>query len=126
MVWFSILAVLVLQGVGNFLFHLFGRATRLQIVVCPIGCWYCWTRYVELKNFPSANQTLAQIAFTTNLDTYLKMSETWLAFLIILGVSMVIIILMLIFLRNRIRIAIALIGHASKSVYIPIFISLPK
>ncbi len=65
---------------------------------------------------PQTNQTLAQIAFTTKLDTYLKMSETWLAFLIILGILMVIIILMLIFLRNRIRIAIALIGHASKSV----------
>jgi hypothetical protein len=30
---------------------------------------------------------------------------------------MAVIVLMLIFLRNRIRIAIALIGHASKSVF---------
>lgn len=38
------------------------------------------------------------------------------AFLVILGISMITLILMLIFLRNRIRIAIGLIGHASKSV----------
>lgn len=80
-----------------------------------LGFWYCFTRYTELKEFPGANnQTLAQIAFTTNLGTYLELKETWLAFVIILGISMVVILLMLIFLRNRIRIAIALIGHASK------------
>ncbi|XP_046448873.1 choline transporter-like protein 2 isoform X1 [Daphnia pulex] len=96
MVWLSILAILALQG---------------------FGFWYCFTRYTELKEFPGGNnQTLAQIAFTTNLGTYLELKETWLAFVIILGISMVVIVLMLIFLRNRIRIAIALIGHASKAV----------
>lgn len=96
MVWLSIIGILALQGVGF---------------------WYCFMRYTELKDLPGANnQTLAQIAFTTNLGTYLELRETWLAFLIILGISMAVIVLMLIFLRNRIRIAIALIGHASKAV----------
>lgn len=63
---------------------------------------------------PQSNQTLAQIAFTTNLENYLALSETWMAFLVILGISLAIMILVLIFLRNRIRIAIALIQHASK------------
>ena len=79
-----------------------------------LGFWYCFTRYSALKEMPANNQTLAQIAFTTNLGTYLELTETWLAFVIILGISMAVILLMLIFLRNRIRIAIALIGHASK------------
>jgi choline transporter-like protein 2/4/5 len=62
------------------------------------------------------NQTLAQIAFTTNLCPYFELTETWLAFVIILGISMAVIVLRLIYLRNRIRLAIALIGHASKYV----------
>ncbi|KAI9562773.1 hypothetical protein GHT06_010227 [Daphnia sinensis] len=96
MVWLSIIGILALQGVGF---------------------WYCFERYSELKDVQGgSNQTLAQMAFTTNLGTYLELKETWLAFLIILGISMTVIILMLIFLRNRIRIAIALIGHASKAV----------
>jgi len=82
-----------------------------------LGFWYCFTRYTELKDFPEANnQTLAQIAFTTNFAAYLELRETWLAFLIILGISMIVIVLMVIFLRNRIRIAIALIRYASKYV----------
>jgi solute carrier family 44 (choline transporter-like protein), member 2/4/5 len=86
-----------------------------------LGFWYCFTRYTELKNFPGANnQTLAQIAFTTNFAAYLELRETWLAFLIILGISFAVFVLMLIVLRNRTRIAIAFIGHASKYITLKI------
>jgi choline transporter-like protein 2/4/5 len=82
-----------------------------------LGFWFCFTRYSELEEFPGANKlTLAQIAFATNLGTYSALTKTLLAFVIILGISMAAIVVMLIFLRNRIRIAIALIGHVSKYV----------
>lgn len=44
----------------------------------------------------------------------LSKKETWMAFLIIDSVILAIVFLLTIFLRNRIRIAIALIGEASK------------
>lgn len=48
------------------------------------------------------------------LDRILAMKDTWLAFLIISAFSLVIILLILVFLRTRILIAIALIKEASK------------
>jgi choline transporter-like protein 2/4/5 len=44
----------------------------------------------------------------------LAMKDTWLAFMIISAVVLVIVVLLVIFLRNRIRIAVALIKEASK------------
>jgi len=95
MVWLSILAVLAIQAVG---------------------VWYCYTQWDSLKDDPDANLGLAEVAFTTNLSTYLAQRDTWLVFLIILAVLIAITLLILLFLRQRIRIAIALIAHASKSV----------
>jgi choline transporter-like protein 2/4/5 len=69
---------------------------------------------MKLKDVDGANESLTQVAFTTNLETYLQLRQTWLAFLILLGISIVVILLTLIFLRNRIRIAISLIGQGSK------------
>jgi hypothetical protein len=48
------------------------------------------------------------------LDHILQMKITWLVFLIISAIVLGIILVVLIFLRNRIRIAIALIKEASK------------
>ena len=44
----------------------------------------------------------------------LEMKDTWLAFMIISCIALVIVLLLVIFLRNRIRIAVALIKEASK------------
>ena len=71
---------------------------------------------MALADVAGANQSLTQIAFTTNLESYLALRVTWLIFLIALSISMAGILVALIFLRNRIRIAIALIGQGSKYV----------
>ena len=75
-----------------------------------IGVWYCYTQWDSLKDDPDANLGLAEVAFTTNLSTYLAQRDTWLVFLIILAVLIAITLLILLFLRQRIRIAIALIA----------------
>ena len=72
---------------------------------------------MKLKDVEGANESLTQVAFTTNFETYLQLRQTWLAFLILLGISIVVILITLIFLRNRIRIAISLIGQGSKYVH---------
>jgi choline transporter-like protein 2/4/5 len=48
------------------------------------------------------------------LNQILEMKDTWLAFLIISAVTLAIVLLLVIFLRSRIRIAVALIKEASK------------
>jgi choline transporter-like protein 2/4/5 len=50
------------------------------------------------------------------LNRILEMKDTWLVFLIISAVALAIVVLLVIFLRNRIRIAVALIKEASKAV----------
>ncbi|XP_019726407.1 choline transporter-like protein 4 isoform X2 [Hippocampus comes] len=84
-------------------------------VLCTgaFGIWHCYWQYA---NYKSLSASITDIGFTTNVSFYLKVQETWLAFLIILCVVEAILILILIFLRNRILIAIALIREASKAV----------
>ena len=88
----------------------------IHFSVLHLGCWYCFERYRSLKDVPGSNVSLTQIAFSTHLDSYLSLRETWLIFLITLAITVAINLLVLIFLRNRIRIAIALIGQGSKAV----------
>ena len=89
---------------------------KQDITVFLLGIWYCYSRYMALADVAGADQSLTQIAFTTNLESYLALRVTWLIFLIALSISMAGILVALIFLRNRIRIAIALIGQGSKYV----------
>ncbi|GCB83387.1 hypothetical protein scyTo_0023766, partial [Scyliorhinus torazame] len=69
--------------------------------------------YTQLKGIPGSDVTIKDLGFQTDVRVYLHLRQTWLAFLIILAILEVIIILMLIFLRKRILIAIALLKEAS-------------
>ncbi|XP_072549026.1 choline transporter-like protein 2 isoform X2 [Salminus brasiliensis] len=88
----------------------------MVILVIGYGIFHCSMEYVHLKNAPGANITLQELGFQMDLSVYLHIRQTWLAFIIILAIVEVVIILLLIFLRNRIRIAIALIKEASKAI----------
>jgi len=108
MVWFSIAALIALNG---------------------FGLYYCVTRYYELKdeneNFLN-NSTMRssteesptyyyfQDSMKSQLDSYLANERTWLAFSIICGLILIILLLILLYLRNRIKLAIALIIEASR------------
>lgn len=80
------------------------------------GIWHCYWEYDHLKGIPGSDLTVYDIGFQTDFRVYLQLRQTWLAFMIILCVVEVIIILMLIFLRNRIRIAIALLKEGSRAI----------
>ncbi|KAI0213012.1 Choline transporter-like protein 2 [Lamellibrachia satsuma] len=71
-----------------------------------------------MKDNP-ANQ--GNVEFTTNLDNYTNLANTWLAFSIICGTILLITLILLIFLRKRILIAIAVIKSASRAVGAMIF-----
>ncbi|XP_075433569.1 choline transporter-like protein 2 isoform X3 [Ascaphus truei] len=88
----------------------------LLIAVMGYGIFHCYMEYARLKDAAGADVTLKDIGFQTDFRVYLHLRQTWLAFMIILCIMEVIIILLLIFLRKRIMIAIALIKEASRAV----------
>uniref|UniRef100_UPI0037E8B31D choline transporter-like protein 2 isoform X1 n=1 Tax=Semicossyphus pulcher TaxID=241346 RepID=UPI0037E8B31D len=135
--WYWILIGLVIAMLTSLLFIVLLRflagimvwvMVALVILVIGYGIFHCYMEYASLKGEPGANVTLQELGFQTDFTIYLQIRQTWLAFMIILAILEVIIILMLIFLRKRILIAIALIkeasraiGHVMSSLFYPLF-----
>ncbi|KAL4647949.1 choline transporter-like protein 2 isoform X1 [Arapaima gigas] len=88
----------------------------MVILVIGYGIFHCYMEYAKLKQQPGSDVTLQDLGLQTDFAVYLEIRQTWLAFLIILCILEVIIILLLIFLRKRILIAIALIKEASRAI----------
>ncbi|KAK7076338.1 hypothetical protein SK128_014359 [Halocaridina rubra] len=98
MIWFSVIAFIGLSG---------------------FGCYYTLNKYLTLRkdnNSTSSGMSLAEVEFTSEFSKYAELETTWLILFIITLVVLVVCLLVLIFLRKRINIAIALIGQASKAV----------
>jgi len=105
MVWFSIITLTALNGVG---------------------LYYSVKRYYELKDSNQSSNSTTRTTTRTitdydfresmknQLNSYLANQTTWLVFSIVCGCILTILILVLLYLRNRIRLAIALIIEASK------------
>ncbi|KAM3926120.1 choline transporter-like protein 2 isoform 2-T2 [Leptodactylus fuscus] len=88
----------------------------LVIAVMGYGIFHCYMEYARLKGTAGSDVKLTDIGFQSDLRVYLHLRQTWLAFMIILCIMEVVIILLLIFLRKRIMIAIALIKESSRAV----------
>ncbi|XP_046721930.1 choline transporter-like protein 2 isoform X1 [Silurus meridionalis] len=135
--WYWIILGLVIATVLSLIFIVLLRFLAgimvwvmivMVILVIGYGIFHCSMEYVHLKNSPGANITLKELGFQMDLNVYLHIRQTWLAFIIILAIVEFIIILLLIFLRKRILIAIALIkeasraiGHVMSSLFYPLF-----
>lgn len=120
--WNWILLALAVALVLSLLFILLLRLVAAPLVLLLIvgvlavlayGIYHCWQQYQALRD---KGASISQLGFTTDLSAYQSVQETWLAALIILAVLEGILLLMLIFLRQRIRIAIALLKEASRAV----------
>uniref|UniRef100_H2YS16 Choline transporter-like protein n=1 Tax=Ciona savignyi TaxID=51511 RepID=H2YS16_CIOSA len=121
--WYWLLGMLAITAVVAFLWIVIMRwvagimvwVTLLGIIgVLSFGVWYCYDEWnVSLIK---TNTTIIAVGFTTNLSTYLALQDTWLAFLIILAIVDAIMILLVIFLRKRIQIAIKVIEQSSKAI----------
>uniref|UniRef100_A0A286XLA1 Choline transporter-like protein n=1 Tax=Cavia porcellus TaxID=10141 RepID=A0A286XLA1_CAVPO len=121
--WYWILVALGVALVLSLLFILLLRLVAGPVVLVLIvallavlayGIYHCWEQYRWLRD--NGAPSLSEVGFTTNLSAYQSVKETWLAALIILAVLEGILLLLLIFLRQRIRIAIALLTEASRAV----------
>uniref|UniRef100_A0A673TFC1 Choline transporter-like protein n=1 Tax=Suricata suricatta TaxID=37032 RepID=A0A673TFC1_SURSU len=120
--WYWILVALGVALVLSMLFILLLRLVAGPLVLVLIlgvlgvlayGIYHCWEEYRVLRD---NGASITHLGITTNLGAYRNVQETWLVALIVLAVLEGILLLMLIFLRQRIRIAIALLEEASKAV----------
>uniref|UniRef100_A0A4W6BUJ4 Choline transporter-like protein n=1 Tax=Lates calcarifer TaxID=8187 RepID=A0A4W6BUJ4_LATCA len=109
----SLLFILLLRYTAGVLLWLvvFG-----VIAAVGYGIWHCYWEYSDLSGKSGANVTISDIGFHTDLSIYLQLSQTWLVFMILLSVIEVIIVIMLVFLRTRLRIAVALLKEGSKAI----------
>ncbi|XP_059255876.1 choline transporter-like protein 4 [Mustela nigripes] len=120
--WYWILVALAVALVLSLLFILLLRLVAGPLVLVLIlgvlgvlayGIYHCWEEYRVLRD---KGASITQLGVTTNLSAYRNVQETWLAAVIVLAVLEGTLLLLLIFLRQRIRIAIALLKEASKAV----------
>uniref|UniRef100_A0A8C2DBL0 Choline transporter-like protein n=1 Tax=Cyprinus carpio TaxID=7962 RepID=A0A8C2DBL0_CYPCA len=123
--WFWILIGLVISMLVSLIFILLLRFTAGVLfwmvifgVIAAVGygIWHCYWEYSSLQGKPDSDITISDIGFQTDFRVYLQLSQTWLIFMISLAVIEAIIILVLIFVRNRVRIAIALLKEGSKAI----------
>ncbi|CAK8684737.1 unnamed protein product [Clavelina lepadiformis] len=123
--WYWLLALMAISALVAFLWIVIMRwfagvivwITLLGLIgLLSFGVWYCYNEYNILKTANQGDESIISVGFTTNLSTYLALQDTWLAFLIILAVVDFILILIVLFLRKRIQIAIQIIRQASKAV----------
>uniref|UniRef100_A0A8C7W8X9 Choline transporter-like protein n=1 Tax=Oncorhynchus mykiss TaxID=8022 RepID=A0A8C7W8X9_ONCMY len=123
--WNWILIGLVMALVVSLIFILLLRFTAglllwftiiAVILVIAYGIWHCYLEFSLLRQQPGADVTIVDIGFQTDVMVYLQLSQTWLIFLIALGTIEASILIILIFLRRRVRVAIALLREGSKAV----------
>nr|XP_035954905.1 choline transporter-like protein 5 isoform X3 [Halichoerus grypus] len=113
----SWLFVILLRFTAGFLFWVFMVGV---IGIIGYGIWHCYQEHSNLQGRPNSHLTIYDIGFQTDISMYFQLKQTWFAFMIILCLLEVFIILMLIFLRERIRISIALLKEGSKAIgYLP-------
>ncbi|XP_022065800.1 choline transporter-like protein 5-B isoform X4 [Acanthochromis polyacanthus] len=123
--WIWILIGLVITMVVSLVFIMLLRFTAgvlLWLIIFGViiavgyGIWHCYWEYSSLIGKPGSNVTITDIGFHTDFSIYLQRSQTWLIFMISLSVIEAVIVVMLIFLRSRLRIAIALLKEGSKAI----------
>ncbi|KAJ6662636.1 hypothetical protein lerEdw1_011773 [Lerista edwardsae] len=109
----SLVFLVLLRFTAGVLFWIFIFGV---IGIIGYGIWHCFWEFRRLHGIPGSDLTIYDIGFQTDFRVYLQLRQTWLAFMILLCIVEVVIILMLIFLRNRIRIAIALLKEGSRAI----------
>ncbi|KAM9730118.1 choline transporter-like protein 2 isoform 2-T2 [Dama dama] len=123
--WYWIVIGLIIAMVLSLLFIILLRFLAgimvwvmivMVILVLGYGILHCYMEYARLRGEAGSDISLVDLGFQTDFRVYLHLRQTWVAFMIILSIIEVIIILLLIFLRKRILIAIALIKEASRAV----------
>ncbi|XP_068594087.1 choline transporter-like protein 5-A isoform X3 [Cebidichthys violaceus] len=86
------------------------------ILLLAYGMWFCSAELSRLRHRPGSDVSIVEVGLQTDLQVYLQLTQTWIILLVSLGVTEASILLMLIFLRRRVRVAIAMLREASKAI----------
>ncbi|XP_060745726.1 choline transporter-like protein 5-A [Tachysurus vachellii] len=123
--WAWILTGLILALIISLIFILLLRFTAALLLWFTIiavfllvayGICRCYWEFTLLRETPEADVSITDMGIQTNLHVYLQLSQTWLVFLVSLVLTEASIVLMLVFLRKRVCIAIALLKEGSKAI----------
>uniref|UniRef100_A0A672G5T5 Choline transporter-like protein n=1 Tax=Salarias fasciatus TaxID=181472 RepID=A0A672G5T5_SALFA len=86
------------------------------ILLLAYGIWYCSNEWSQLQYKQGSEVAIVEVGLQTDLQVYLQLRQTWIIFLASLGAMELSILLVLIFLRRRVRVAITLLREASRAV----------
>uniref|UniRef100_A0A673LLQ5 Choline transporter-like protein n=1 Tax=Sinocyclocheilus rhinocerous TaxID=307959 RepID=A0A673LLQ5_9TELE len=124
--WQWIVAGLVIAMVVSVLFLLLLRFTAPVLIwvliigvlaVGAFGIWYCYNEYMSLT---TSTLTFNNVGFTTNVQVYLQVRDTWLAFCESLHFVFFIIAGTFVFQWNSRTISIQALGHMMSTLFYPI------
>uniref|UniRef100_A0A8C8ZVC7 Choline transporter-like protein n=1 Tax=Prolemur simus TaxID=1328070 RepID=A0A8C8ZVC7_PROSS len=105
--------LILMRFIAGFLFWIFMFGV---LGIIGYGIWHCYQEYSILQEHPNATLSIYDIGIQTNISLYFQLKQTWFTFMIILSTIEACVILMLIFLRHRIRVAIFLLKEGSKAI----------
>ncbi|KAF6727446.1 Choline transporter-like protein 5 [Oryzias melastigma] len=123
--WKWILIGLALATAVSLLFILLLRFTAFLMVWTVIACvvsalgygiWLCYWEYSSLSRRSEVKVVLSDAGFTADLSVYLQRSQTWLIFMILLCAAEAVFVVVLVFLRSRLSITVALLKEGSQAV----------
>ncbi|KAL6104752.1 uncharacterized protein ACO6RY_14407 [Pungitius sinensis] len=109
----SLLFILLLRFTAGLLLW-----TTITTVILLLACgvWVCSVELSQLRHRPGSNVAIIEVGLQTDLQVYLQLTQTWIVLLVSLVVAEASILLMLIFLRSRVQVAIAMLREASKAI----------
>ncbi|XP_034558101.1 choline transporter-like protein 5-A isoform X1 [Notolabrus celidotus] len=123
--WAWILIGLLLSLLISLIFILLLRFTAglllwttivFVLLLLSLGMWFCWAELSRLRDRPGSDVSIVEVGLQSDLQVYLQLTQTWIILFVSLAVSEASILLMLIFLRRRVRVAIALLREASRAI----------
>ncbi|KAK0406429.1 hypothetical protein QR680_018565 [Steinernema hermaphroditum] len=119
--WWQILTLLFASAIISFIWIFVIRIlgglmiwlSMLGVVAfLAAGAGFCWYRFTELRDAGAVND----FSFQPDFSLYLEMPATWLIFAIIISVVLAITLIIICFIRSRIRLATKLIAETSKAL----------
>ncbi|TNN28785.1 Choline transporter-like protein 5-A [Liparis tanakae] len=109
----SLLFILLLRFTAGLLLW---TTIATVVLLLAYGMWLCSAELSRLRLRPGSDVAIVEVGLQTDLQVYLQLSQTWILLLASLGAAEAAILLMLIFLRRRVRVAVAMLTEASKAI----------
>ncbi|XP_006501553.1 choline transporter-like protein 5 isoform X3 [Mus musculus] len=109
--------LILLRFTAGFLFWFFIFGV---LGIIGYGIWYCFLEYSSIQQRPQSTFWMYGFGIQRRVNMFFHLKETWFSMMIILSAIEIIIIIVLIFLRTRIQVAIILLQEGSKAIsYLP-------